>query len=1370
MGKFQKILVLFISLLFTATINHAQIRHSYFNNYTIRDGLTDNIIHCIYQDSRGWMWLGSSFGLVRFDGYSFKKFDIGTQECDILSKSLVRTIIEDKNKDIWIGTENQGIFIYNRESCSLKQIMKRGKYTELCSNSIWSIVEDSEGFLWIATERGLNRFDPENKSFTEYTSTTQGEFRLKDDFVRVLRIDHNGNLWIGTNQGITLFDFKRNTSQHYFARTPTEKRENEIWEIFEDSKNQIWAGTYLGGMKRLNVVTNEFEEVVLEKNNERATTVRSIVQDKEGNYWVATRGGLYQMQARDQKVTHYEHIDLDDNSLGHNSVIKLIIDKKGDLWAGTRDGISYLNFSKQAFGNLPGGKNYGYTLNNSEIYLLWEGFDNDLWIGTESGGINIYNYTTNKVSYITREDGLTNNCIKAICNSQDGNLLIGTYLGGLNILDLKSGRIEHLLHSPYDTTSISSNDVWAILRDSRDLIWVGTASGLDLFDPKTKTFRHFGEKYNVSNVLMVYEDSRGRIWVYSENLKLTMIDTDGKIRDFPYASRAMCDDSDHNLWIGTLGNGLLKLDPETNETKIYTVDDGLCNNIIYGIINVENRYLWLSTINGISRFDMQKQEFKNYFHNDGLLNSQYNYGAFLKENDGTLVFGGGKGVDFIYLEKLDENRFEPPIVFTDFRVFNEQVPLKPGENEVNTLSNLISETKQIVLDYDQNMLSFEFAALNYANSNKNEYQYKLEGFDRGWNKIGNERRATYTNLDPGEYTLRVIGSNNDGLYNMEGATMSVIILPPYWKTWWFKLIILLILILLCFAVYVVISNREKLKSQLLFERQSTRKMQELDRLKHQFFMNISHEIRTPLSLISGPVEKLLQLESEHSERKSLLEIIQRNTLNLKKLINQLLDYRKLETGNIKLQLKQGNISRFISEIYQSFTSLAIERKIDFTFKSIAENIESYFDPDIIEKALNNLLSNAFKYTQEGGKIDLTVSLIFADDIDENKNYKPAFDKELLTYKQYLQIVVHDNGIGIPGEQQDKIFNRFIQLNHDVVSRRGGTGIGLSLAKELVKIHDGHIRVKSKENKGSRFTILIPFIEENPELIKADDNPPVSDMHETTDIPQQDRSLPKVDSHQPLLLIVEDNPDIRLFIKHHFEPEYFLYEARNGKEGWDKTLEVIPDAIIADIMMPEMDGKEFCRKVKRDERTSHIPIIILTALSSPENQKAGIDAGADDYVTKPFDVSLLKARIDNILSIRKSLRERYSREMILKPRDIILASPDEKFLKRIIATIEKNMDNIELDVDTLAQQMCVSRTQLYRKIAALTDMTPKEFVRDIRLERAAQFILQEKLTINEIALRTGFNDISYFRKCFKDKFGMSASDFMKKGSIEEKEIK
>lgn len=1339
----------------------SQIRHSFFNNYTIRDGLTDNIIHCIHQDDEGWIWMGTSFGVVRFDGYNFQKFDLKTPESDILGQSLIRTIIQDQQGNIWIGTENRGIFVYKRKNYELHRLIRTDRYDGLCSNSVWSIVEDNNGKFWIGTERGLNQYDPITNVFKPYYLDPENPERASNNFIRTLSIDHNGNLWIGTSNGVTLFDLSGNEFHNYLSGDHFTERENEVWEIYEDAKYRIWVGTYLGGMMLFNRQENKFEKYSLEKDNDRAKTVRAIVQDKSGNLWIGTRGGLYQIDEKNKQKSHFVHDDLNDNSLGHNSVIKLMIDAKGDLWAGTRAGVSHLNFDKQAFGNISAGNIYGKELNNSEVYALWEGIDHDIWIGTESGGINIYDYSTNSIRYLTDKDGLSNNCVKAFCYFNN-KLYIGTYLGGLNILDMQTGRIEHIFNDPNDVNSLSDDAVWSILRDSQDRIWVGTDDGLDIFDTSTKKFNRLGDRYGMSNVTMVYEDRKGRIWAYSENLKLSMIDNDGKVRDFPYKARTICDDKNNNIWIGTLGNGLTRFNPETNKSATYTIDDGLCNNIIYGIINIEDRYLWISTINGISRFDIHKQEFKNYYRNDGLLNSQYNYGAYLKKQDGTLVFGGAKGIDFIFLDRLDENRYIPPVVFTDFKVFNKSIPIKPNVKEKNTLPNLICETDHIILDYDQSMLTFEFAALNYANSEKNEYAYMMEGFDKDWNYIGNQRRATYTNLDPGEYTLRVIGSNNDKLYNRDGASISITILPPFWKTMWFKFLMILTLISLVFAGYRVVLNREKLKNQLLFERQSARKVQELDRLKHQFFMNISHEIRTPLSLILGPLNKLMHYDLSDNERQSHLEIIYRNTQNLKKLVNQLLDYRRLETGNVTLDLKKGDIIKFLRGIYTAFNELADERKIQLSFKSHINELFVFFDPDKVEKIVNNLLSNAIKYTADEGNVSLTISAVFFDDISDNETFLPEIDKKQAAFNQYVQIVVRDTGIGIPSSQVGKIFNRFLQVKNQKDYVAGGTGIGLSLTKDLVAVHKGHISVKSKEGKGSRFKILLPLIEN---IDEGDGrNIEAESLVLKKDIPDEAAEAQNLvtenGGRQPILLIVEDNPDIKLFIKHHFEPEYRIIMARNGQEGWERALEFIPDIILADIMMPVMDGREFCRKVKKDERTSHIPVVMLTALSSSDNQIEGIDAGADDYITKPFDISILKARIDNIISIRKALRERYSKEMILKPKEIILSSPDEKFLKKVIQVIEKNIDNVEMDVDEMASQIGVSRTQLYRKISALTDMSAKEFVRDIRLERAAQLITQDKLTISEIALKTGFNDISYFRKCFKEKFGMSASEYLK----------
>lgn len=1348
----------------------AQIHNSFFNNYTISDGLTDNIIHCIFQDSRGWIWAGTSFGVIRFDGYKFEKFDLDNTESKILGKSLVRAIFEDRNGIIWIASESQGVFVYDRSKNSLEQIKGKGSLSGLSNNSIWDIVEDEQGIIWIATENGLDAYDPQTKKFQVFHHHAGQKGSLSDNYTRKLLIDNKGVLWVGTDVGLDRYDAVSGTFHHFRKRVIKDERENQVWEIFQDRNRRIWIGTYLGGLKYLDPATSRLVDVSFDTKNERATTVRAIVEDKEGDLWVGTRGGLFTLNKNYKVIAHYEHDDLDDFSLTHNSVLELFIDRKSDLWVGTRDGISYLNFDKQAFGNISAEQEEGKGLKNSEVYALWEDKNDRIWIGTESGGVNIYDKNTRKITYLTRDNGLTNNCIKAILPDNNGNVLIGNFLGGLNQYNIKTGKVRHYLNDPNDNTSISSNSVWAITRDHSGRIWVGTDLGIDEFDPETGKFTHFGQKFNATLVVMIYADSQGRLWMFSDNNTLIMVDKQGNVSDYPYKCRSMCEDDKNDLWLATLGSGLVKFNPEKDSAVYYTTDEGLCSNVIYGVINTGDGFLWLSTKNGLSRFNVSKGEFRNYYRSDGLSNDQFCYGAYLNCGDGKLIFGGRKGVDIVYLERLKENDYLPPTVITDFRIFNKSVPIMTAGDENAVLTNLPCETKKIMLNYDQSVITFEYAALNYANSQKNRYKYKLEGFDKDWNNVGTQRRATYTNLAPGDYTFKVKGSNNDGKFNKKATSVELIILPPFWKTWWFRLIVVMFIAILGYLIFVFIANREKLKNQLIIERHSARKVHELDMLKHQFFMNISHEIRTPLSLILGPLDKLIQTEMKREVSLSHLSIIKRNAQNLNKLVNQLLDYRKLETGNVRLDMKKGNISDFIREIVKSFQDFAGEKNINLQFKSVHHGIFTWFDPDKIEKVVNNLLSNALKYTSDGGTVSVLLSMIFADDIQDVENIFSDNERQQLEHKQYIQVVVRDTGIGIPASQLNKIFNRFQQIHRSKTDRQAsGTGIGLSLTKELVKIHKGFIHVRSIEGKGSKFTLLLPFIEEYHEQEKEK-----TDEHKTGENLQliqpeiyrvADQSIVKHGAdNQPILLMVDDNPDIRSFVKYHFEPEYIVLEARNGREGWEMALESVPDILVADIMMPEMDGNDLCRKIKKDERTSHIPVIMLTALSAREKQMAGIDAGADDYITKPFDITLLKARIDNTLSIRKALRERYSKEFVLKPREIVLTSPDEKFLKRIIGVIEKNIANTELDIDKLALQVGVSRTQLYRKIAALTDMTAKEFVRDIRLKRAAQMLLQNKLTIQEIALEVGFSDISYFRKCFREKFGMSASEYNKNNSM------
>ncbi|MFW5656072.1 MAG: hybrid sensor histidine kinase/response regulator transcription factor [Bacteroidota bacterium] len=1318
-----------------------------FKNYTIQDGLVDERIHCIFQDSKGWIWLGTDYGVSRFDGYDFFPLHLGDSISDILNTALIRKIVEDAHGNIWIGSDIEGLFQYIPGEYRLVRHFK--------GESVWDIYEADSNKLWAGTSRGLFLLNTETNESTNLLNQLNDS--LSGDFIRKIFVENAQRIWLGTDKGITVVNNDLSIYKKYLVGEKYASLENEVWDIFKDDENQLWASTYLGGVKRYDASTDSFIDFPLDSRNNRSLTVRAIEQDKNGDIWFGTRGGLYSYDYASRQISFYEENNQDGSSLIHNSVLDLFLDRKGDLWVGTRNGLSFLNFDNIAFGHISANDAQKIYLNNSEVYEIWEAPDKKLWIGTENGGINIFNPQTNTLNYLTDANGLSNNCIKAIAPDGLGNVLIGTYLGGLNQYDPLTGQNKIYKNNPNDSTSISDDAVWFVFTDSQNRIWVATSKGADIFDPKKGTFQRMGKKYALGWVETIHEDKQGNLWFFSTDSNiLTLVHPDDSMETFAIETRVLCDDDQGNVWIGSLGEGLLKYDLAAKTFDAFTVDSGLCSNVILGIVNVNNNHLWLSTNNGLSRFNLQTKAFKNYYTTDGLINSKFNYGAFTALTNNSLVFGGNRGIDFIFLDLLKDNTYIPPVEITDFRIFNKSVKVSNQKNAV--LSNSINETQLLVLPYHKNMISFSFSALDYSAPQKNRYKYMLQGFDKVWNDIGTNRRANYTNLDPGEYVFKVIGSNSDGIFNTNGQALNITILPPFWKTNWFRFLLFITILALFYGIYLIIINREKLKNQLVLERQSARKLQEIDRLKHQFFMNVSHEIKTPLSLITGPLNQLLTSENIDDKSRNLLTFISRNTNNLSKLVSQLLDYRKLETGNLKLNLKKGNLVIFVEEIVNSFANMAAEKMVTLNFQVFQKSIFFSFDEDKIEKIVNNLISNAIKYTPQGGNITISLSLILASEIEENNTYIPPFDPDKPEYRSYVKITVADTGIGIPAGQISRVFDRFRRITNKSIINDSGVGIGLALTKELVKLHNGFIKVKSKVGKGSKFSVLIPLYEHDEETL-AQNN--VADVAEVSSDDQENYNGNYKPTKQPILLIIDDNPDIREFIKTQFESEYQIFQARNGKEGWDIALEQIPDIIIADVMMPVINGTDLCRRLKADERTSHIPIIILTALASPDHQLAGIDAGADDYLTKPFDIALLKAKSDNILATRKALRDMYSKELLLKPRNIVLANPDEKFIKKLVQIVEKNIDKSELDVDLLAKNVGVSRTQLFRKIRALTNMTPKELVRDIRLKRAAQLLSQNILNISETAMEVGFSDVSYFRKVFREKYGMSASQYQKK---------
>lgn len=1317
-----------------------------FDFYSQENGLSNNQIHCALQDREGWMWFGTSQGVCRFDGYKFTVFKNDPEDTASLRGNLVRTIFEDRAGQLWIGTENGGLNKFNREKETFSHYFDGGKDAVLKNANVTSICQDSSGVLWVATDSCLYRVDHESKLTAVRPENVPGF----STYFRVIGADKDGRIWAGTNLGLFIYDSRTNRAKEVVL-PGIQATNEEIWAITFEDENTVWVGTYTGGLYTVNTGSLVATHLVLDQKNDRSNTVRAISKDQSGKFWIGTRGGLYIYEKGKGTQAYYCHDEREPQSLVNNSVQCISHDRKGDVWIGTRSGINFLVEERQNIHGYKAMPNDDRYLNSSEIYAFWIDPSGNIWAGTENGGINILDRHTGKFKYMMPQKGnpnsLSRNCIKALLDDGENNLLIGTFLGGLDVLNRSTGTIAHYRHDPENPESISDNRVWTVFKDSRGNIWVGTGVGIDQFDPHSKSFIHYTNLVNNQQVNWINEDVAHNLWIGATDV---VIYNPGNHETTKIAetTRNMLQDSEGRIWLATMNNGLALVSKEKGIIRYYKEKDGLANNQTLAILQDREHFLWISTTNGLSKFDPATGGIHNFSQKNGFLNNQFTYGAACKSKDGELLFGGISGFNIFDPSKIKSGDFFAPIVITDLKIFNKSV--KIGNRKKDVLTKSITETREIHLKYTQNSITLEFASFDYANSLGLRYAYILKGFDKDWNEPSVSRSATYTNLDPGEYHFQVKTVSIDRKENNNGPVLTIFVSPPYWQTWWFRALIFFTVFGMLYVVFNFILNKEKLKNDLVLERMKAKKLHELDMMKLRFYTNISHEIRTPLTLILGPLEKMRQNSIPEAEVKQHVDVMYRNATQLHQLINQLLDFRKLETGNLKINLSRGDMVSYLSGIVGSFEDFAREKEIELKFNSLKKEIITGFDADKLAKIMNNLLSNAFKFTGKGGKVSVNLSLVF--DSDENEPVGETSDRQM------IEITVKDNGIGISESNQEKIFSRFFQVDERAQS---GTGIGLALTKELVKLHNGKIFVVSKPGKGSKFTVQLPFDDvAHPEVSKAK---PEAALPKNSSPEQELEDGNENLAGRKIMLMVDDNADVRYFVKSHFQSAYQVIEASNGAEGWTLALKTIPDIIITDVMMPEIDGFELCRKIRKDERTSHIPILLLTALGSREHEIEGLSSGADDFITKPFDLVLLQTKVENILSVRQSLKQKYAGEMLLQPGNVVLTSPDERFLQKAIEVVEKYIADPDLDIERFASEIGVSRMQLYRKLNAMTEMTVKEFIRSIRLKRAAQMLVQKKLNVSEIAYAVGFKDLSHFRKCFRQEFGMSATDYIERNS-------
>lgn len=1353
-----------------------------FGHLTSQNGLSNSDINSIVQDKDGFIWFATEYGLNRYDGYELKIYRNITGDKTSLTDNSINCIFVDHNGTLWAGTSRGGLCRYVKNSDSfISYLHDPTNPRSITFNYITSIVEDEFNNMWVSTLEGLNKYNASTDDFLqviykkgnfgaidsqEYAVDfyTNGREMLKDVNFRSITADKKGNLWIGTERnGLLLLDLNTKVFHHFpfSANALKVSNDNAINNILR-IKDELWLATRFSGIIIFNTINKSFKSLELKSADPRTTC---LVNENQNNIWIGTKNGLYAYNLKTKEEKSFFHQDCNYYSISNNSISCLYLDRQGILWAGClQGGVNYtinqkgfLTYKKELCKTL--------TLSQQSVSAIMTDSRNNLWIGYFDNGIDIINKTTGQKKYyydIPTDNGKINTgTIFCFFEDHKGRIWIGCYSNGLFMYDPNSGRFKNFKHNELDPTSISKNDIRSICEDSENQLWLAVhGKGISRFNPETGKCSHINYPTNnfgidpASNwVYKVYFDKEKNLWVtsvtgvsYSSNLGKTF----SNYRHNPNSLNSesldviwTLHDDGKQLWMGS-NMGLSIFDKQSKKfTLVISKNDGLPSDAIAGILSDNHNQLWISTYSGLVKINPNDlKQIKTYNQTDGLQGDQFFSNACFKDKDGQMYFGGPNGLTIFNPDSIKEYKFIPPVFITDFKLFNKSENY-PGSK---ILSKNISQTKEITLEYSENVITFNFVALNFVEPEKNQYAYKLEGFEKDWNISVNKREATYTNLSPGTYTFRVKASNNDGSWNNEGASIKINILPPFWLTIWAFIIYIIIIVFALILYKRNIENRENLKRKLALEQMEAAKQVEMNNVRLKFFTNISHEFRTSLSLIIGPADKLMKDNKTFNlEQSEQISLIRNNAQRLLRLINQLLDLRKIETGNLKLYPSPGDLIVFCKEIGQTFLYLAKDKNIEFTINSNINHLYAWFDADKIEKIIYNLLSNAFKFTNKGGKISMQIKVL------ENE----------LRERDWIEIKISDNGIGIPSESVDKIFDKFYQVNRTGLETKEGTGIGLSLVKELIDLHSGSITVNSNYSSiplGTTFTIRLPL-----------------DIRGNIDIPSEPYSSPALEdeiiqerapeyenkrTEMSTILIIEDNSELRQFISNSLKDTYNVIEAENGNQGLKMTFDNNPDLIISDIMMPGVEGTELCRILKSDERTSHIPVLLLTALSSVEHKIEGYNTGADDYITKPFNEDILKSRIRNIIENRRRIRERFSKQILIEPKDITITSADEQFIRRAIDTVEKHMDDSSFDVEVFTKEMAVSRTLLHTKLKSLTDNSATEFIKTIRLKRAAKLLTEGQMGVSEVSIMVGFNSRNYFTKCFTEFFGVSPSDYLK----------
>lgn len=1310
----------------------------------IEQGLSNNAVTAIYQDYRGFMWVGTYDGLNRFDGYAFRVFRNIIGDSTSLSTNMVSSIDGDAQHNIWIGTEN-GVNVFDpvTESFSKPVYRSQNGSKQPIQGEI-PVIKSIDGHLiLIGTRRsGLLVFKNDIREGLQIPLETANG-KLYNYHIHTIEYDANRKCaWVFVeDQGLFQYDVQQKRLK---------KVNGDILQAYT-MKSDVQGNLWIGTEKELvyyNTSANSFTRNFLPVKG----TVVTLHIDDQQTLWIGCDGaGVYKLSPGESVAESFRYAN-GSSPINSNAVYAIYGDNEGRKWIGTmRGGLNIVEPQPLLFQHVWYEDKKNDPIENF-ILSFCEDADHNIFIGTDGAGLRYWNRRNN--SYISYKHDPANNAsissnfITSIIKDELGDIWVSTWFGGVNRLKKNSRSFEHLTLISGKTKSPEVN-AWLVFEDAEKNIWASTSNdgSLYLFNRSLNKFENFDP--SIVNLQSIAEDHNGKLWGgnYTSLINIDKNTKQHRSYNIGHTIRYIYEDKKQRFWLGTQDAGLLLFDRKSGTYKQFTTSDGLPSNTVLRFLEDKQGNLWLSTYNGIARFDPETGACTNFTHSDGLQSNQFSFNAALALNSGDFLFGGIKGFNIFNPDSILYRQPKKAIFLTGLKVDNKAI-----EKEQSLVTERDLETiKMITLPFDRATISLDFVALDYSGSEKIKYAYFLQGWDKTWNYLKGSRTANYSRLQEGKYIFKVKTSRADGRWSEETQLLQITVLPPWYRTWWAYIAYLALASTLIYAYIRYTRRQERLKYEVKLAHLANEKDKELMEKKLSFFTNISHEFRTPLSLIIDPLKKVIQ-QQEENPYKDEVNVAYRNSRRLLSLVDQLLLFRKADSGADSLKISCVNTRELCTDVFQCFWQQAKVRNIDYRLTMDGDIDSVYADHEKMEIALFNLLSNAFKFTPDNGTIEFSVSQTANE----------------------VNMIIRDSGCGVDPSDVSRIFNKFQQATASH-NQKTGFGIGLFLVKHFVENHHGTVTLDSELQKGSTFTISLKkgtahlkgyLISERKThshqlLEELSVETPASFAKEPVIAVEKGKTAEEVITDKKTILIVDDNSEISEYLRHIFEDKYCLYVAENGITGFNMATEHRPDLVISDINMDGLDGLELCAKIKQSDSLGHTPVILLTAASSPEIKLKGIEGGADDYITKPFDSQLLLAKVETILKNRSQLQKFFFDNITLQESSVKVPAEYREFLRKCIKVVEENLDEEDFNVQKFAKCMGMSRSSLYDKVKLISGQSLNAFVRSIRLRRAAVLMIKHNMNVNQAAYQVGIVDTRYFREQFSKLFGMVPSEYIKK---------